>query len=148
MQNIFEIIIPQCHYKSFSQQLMISAELLFTVTCPVKKKKKKIVLISLWAVLSLRLLHCTWRLTCFPIADVQMGESGKGSEWELVSMWSSWLGRVGYCSYHFPTTYRDNAASQTVHTHNFQVKIPSLFFNQSHLHFNLYSFSLSHRQRP
>lgn len=74
----------------------------------------------------------------------------KGSEWKLFTMWSSRVGYGGYCSYHhLPTTYKDNAASIPLFTNNFQVKILSLFFNSSRLHFYLYSFLLSRgHQRP
>lgn len=139
MRYIFEIIIPQCHHKSFSpQQLMMSLESCFA-QWPAFHKGSCVN----FAVGSFILGQWLWSTytTCRP--PISRSRDG----WAMKKLPEQSL----YCMRlpgdhllrsHSSAIHKDNADSQLI------LKSKScLFYNQSHLPFYLHSFALSYHQR-
>lgn len=92
------------------------------------------------------LFHCTWRLTGFPLADLQIGEPWKALNGKYLPCGAlSWPSGLLQFPLNQPLTKTmlPLSCSQII----FKFKL-SLCFNGSYLHFYLYSFSFSHHQRP
>lgn len=119
MQYIFEIIIPQCHHKSFfPQQLMMSLESYSAQWLPFTEE---VVLILLWGALSPGDDSKT-PTELIGLPDLEMVEPCKGSQYKAFTVERS---PVAIC---LGPIHQPFAKAMLIPTY-FQVKMVSLFPN-------------------